>query len=694
MDRMTNDKYSARVIHGDYYPHIDGIRALAVLPVVLFHVLSALCPGGFAGVDVFFVISGYLITGGILRDLATGRFTIRNFYHRRIRRIMPAYFTLIAGVWAVGCVLYYSRPLVHLSNTVIMATLFSANLYFCQISGAYFSPNIHDYPLLHLWSLSVEEQFYLCIPLLCVILWKLRRPRIAPVMATLAVLSLAAAIYALRLGKMNSVFYLLHYRAWELLAGALLAMLPVASSSAYARLDAGPAQDCRKRFLFASVNARHALLASLGMLLVLLPYACLSSQTPFPGITAAPSVLGAVLLIRYGHRDWVARLLSWRPFVLTGKISYSLYLWHWPVTVFWKYAVYNQLCVYDYLGMFLLSLLLGYLSWRFVEVPVRTSPAWTMRRTFAFSATGIMLLVAVGTACTCANGWPNRLHVEANRMASNELPSLALQRVVGAGIRISSAFGYRMESPYRACFGTSGDLDLGLPGKQPKLLLVGDSHAWNLQYGLAISLQARNQAGYAITRPNSVMFNIHDENGRHVLAELAKRPQVSEVILASRWIDYVNLGTKPSIPSQPWNLQLEEFAMQVQSMHRRLFIVADTPSYDYAPSDIAARMKIIAPRQLEPGWADPTQSERDYDRMQGDINCALENVCQKTGAVYIPVHLALKHGERYIAFETRNGCAVPLYGDGNHLTHAGSLRAAQFIMSCLVPQAPSARTQP
>ncbi len=371
---ITNGAYSTRVIRGEYYPHLDGIRALAVLPVVFFHVLAALCPGGFAGVDVFFVISGYLITGGIFRDLAQERFTIRNFYHRRIRRIMPAYFALIAGVLAAGCVLYYSRPLVHLSNTVIAATAFSANIYFNQISGSYFSPNIHDYPLLHLWSLSVEEQFYLCMPLLCLLIWRLRRARLAPILALLAVLSLVGAIYAMALGRQNSAFYLLHNRAWELLAGSLLAMVPAAAA------------DTRSGAVTRLLERWQSPLAALGLLLVLAPYACLSSTTSFPGATALPSVLGTVLLIGCGHGGWVSRLLSWRPLVLTGKISYSLYLWHWPVTVFWKYATYDQLRAYDYAGMFLLSLVLGYLSWRFVEMPVRSSPAWTPRRTFALLA--------------------------------------------------------------------------------------------------------------------------------------------------------------------------------------------------------------------------------------------------------------------------------------------------------------------
>jgi peptidoglycan/LPS O-acetylase OafA/YrhL len=445
--------YSDRIIHGAYYPHIDGIRALAVLPVVLFHVLARLCPGGFAGVDVFFVISGYLITGGILRDLEKDQFTIHNFYHRRIRRIMPAYFMLIAGVFATGCALYYSLPLIHLGDASVMGTLFSANIYFWKLGGDYFAPDIHTNPLLHLWSLSVEEQFYLFIPLLCALVWKFRHRWVAPTLATLAVLSLAGAVYAVATGKQGNAFYLLHFRAWELLAGSLLAMLPAVKTQGEAPTEGCTTETLSRkdasrkrrigRKLIPSFRWRFAPLATTGLLMVLIPYAVLSSKTPFPGAAALSSVVGTALLIRYGQSGWINALLSWRPCVAIGKISYSLYLWHWPVTVFWKYAVYDQLYFYDYIGMFLLSLLLAYLSWRFVEVPVRTSPAWTMRRSFAFAGAGIVLLVSIGTLCVFQKGWPTILHRQANSL-TNERPRFVESLIRNKIRQVKTALGHTL----------------------------------------------------------------------------------------------------------------------------------------------------------------------------------------------------------------------------------------------------------
>jgi len=226
---FENTNKVAQVVHGKYYPHIDGIRAIAVLPVVLFHVLASLCPGGFAGVDIFFVISGYLITGGILRDLTIGRFSIRNFYYRRIRRILPAYFTLIVAVFAIGCALYYATPLIILGDATIAGTLFLANGFFRLMGHDYFAPDLHSHALLHLWSLSVEEQFYLFIPLFCAVLWKFRRSLVVPSLSLVAVISLSGAVYAVIIGKSYDAFYFLHFRAWELLAGSLLATIPAAS---------------------------------------------------------------------------------------------------------------------------------------------------------------------------------------------------------------------------------------------------------------------------------------------------------------------------------------------------------------------------------------------------------------------------------------------------------------------------------
>jgi len=648
--------------------------------------MGRLCPGGFAGVDVFFVISGYLITGGILSDLEKRQFTLRNFYHRRIRRILPAYFTLIAGVFVTGCAVYYSLPLIHLGDATVMGTIFSANLYFWKLGGDYFAPDVHENPLLHLWSLSVEEQFYLCIPLLCCALWAFRRRWIAPVFTGIAVLSFLGACYAIATGRQGSAFYLLSYRAWELLAGSLLAMLPAVRSRGATGWSTGsePGKDsptghgaCSRASaaLRRSVDGPAPMLAVAGLLMVLFPYGLLSSTTPFPGVAALSSVTGTALLIRHGQNAWINGLLAWRPFVAIGRISYSLYLWHWPVMVFWRYSTYDQLGLLDYFGMLALSVVLAYLSWRFVEVRVRTSSAWTPRLSFAFATAGIFVLVGIGTCCVFQKGWPTVLHPEANRL-TNERPrfveSLIRNRL--RQIKLGLGFSLPFDDFVPFALGGGGDFGLGTRGRPPEVVLIGDSHAGALQYGLDVVLHEQNRGGYAMSRGATAMFDLRSDESRHAFEWLSKHPTISTVILAQRWRLY---NTAAAIA------QLEEFSLRMRALGKTLYVATDVPSYKKAPSDIAARLRIIPPRGKDSLVEGLWQNEKEYDRLEEAINRELTEVCGRTGAYIIPLNMALKQNDRYIAFAEENGRTIPLYSDYNHLSPAGSLRAARFLMPYL-----------
>ena len=273
-------------IHGTYFPHIDGLRTFAVLAVVLYHLQEGICPGGYAGVDIFFVISGYLIGGGLIRSLKEGTFSLTSFYLRRIRRIMPAYFCLIAAVLAFGCVVLDCDDLRTLGRTVRSSALFITNTYFSRTTGDYFSPAAEENPLLNLWSLSVEEQFYLMIPLTLWLLWKFREKAVKPVLWGALGLSFFFAAFHMGHLEHNKAFYLLYCRAWELLAGCLLALAPAAEQ-----------------------NRGTGWLRTAGWAGILLPFACYTSSTPFPGYTAIPSIAGAALLIRYGNHGWSGRIL-------------------------------------------------------------------------------------------------------------------------------------------------------------------------------------------------------------------------------------------------------------------------------------------------------------------------------------------------------------------------------------------------
>ena len=517
---------------------------------------------------------------------------------------------------------------------------------------------------------------------------------VAPTLALLAILSLVGAICAVIHGKQNDAFYLFHFRAWELLSGSLLALFPILMSkqtgSITLPVEAKSTASTLNGAVLANLETRHALFSIIGLLMVLIPYVIISSKTPFPGAVALSPVIGTALLIRYGQSGWVSWLLSWRPFVATGKISYSLYLWHWPVTVFWKYATYDQLYYYDYMGMFLLSLLLGYLSWKFIEYPVRTSPLWTMRRSFTFATSGIVVLVGLGIACVYSKSLSTILHPDANAMAGKPRPlhnllvshtMLGIVRRVEASMGDDALYQELVEERQRLFLdlGWDGCSTIGVSSNKYQLLLVGDSHSGSLRYGLDHLLKEKSVSGYTMGYSGKAVYDMRRPEAQAVLKKVAELPQGSAVLLAQCWLHHTT-------NEEHMFAQLEQFSRQIQSAGKRLFIVTDVPNYKYSPSEIAARLEIIKPRRVEPEWMSLSQSEEAYNSMQGEINKRLEQICNMTGAMLIPAHLALKEKNAYIAFDKQGNQSVPLYRDGDHLFPTGSLRISKYIMPYLFPK--------
>lgn len=678
-----------------HLPHIDGLRAFAILPVLLFHIHHSLCPGGYVGVDVFFVISGFLITSGLVRELDAGRFSLGDFYHRRICRIMPAYFVMVLGVLLFGLLVYYASPLVLLGDGVSASTLFLANFHFMAVGGDYFGGPLQLQVLSHLWSLSVEEQFYLFIPLFFLFGWSRFRRRLVPTLCLLTGLSFLGAVVEVLRGRQAMAFYLPHLRAWELLAGSLLAFLSLhQAQAACAPADPEGAVSVLQRVPWPESRTGSSLIAMAGLAMVLVPCGLLTSDSAFPGLAALSSVLGTFLLISHGRRGWLARLLSWKPFTFIGKISYSLYLWHWPITVYWKYLVYDDLTGHDYVGMAAVSLIAAYLSWKFVESPARKTGSLTRRHAFAFAAACILVLTALGTAVVRYGGWPSRLHTEANQVAWRPQPrdpfvldrALWVWRMIG-GPRVLPSDRLRAhDAQLRAEIEgfnqqtLDGSGAMGKPGCA-EILLLGDSHASVLHSGLDQLLRA-STPGYAITYGGTDMFDLGLADVRRALGGLAPQGAITKVILAERWLRSLGVSVKPENAKVSWD-KLEAFARLMQARHIKLYIVTDVPNHGDSPCDIAARVKIFPPRHRLPEWTDFVQSEADFQAMQGAINARLAALCAGTGAVFIPLHQAFKGSHGYVSSESRNGVTEPLYRDDHHLTRAGSLLAARFIVPYL-----------
>ena len=376
-------------------PHVDGLRAVAIATVVAYHAWPSLLSGGFIGVDVFFVISGFLITRLILAELQAGTFSLPVFLARRIRRLLPAAAVSMSVVIAAGAVILLPETFRELGRSVVAASLMFANLLFYRTAG-YFSAPADEKPLLHAWSLSVEDQFYLTWPLLLLLLAP-RLPRAALIALASALLLASFAHAELTLpANQDYAFYMLLPRAWELLAGCLLALLAGA---------------LRPEGYVAGV------LATAGLAVIGASAVLLAPGAHFPGLGALPAVAGTMMVIAaglgsdQGRAPAVVRLLSWRPIVLAGLVSYSLYLWHWPILSLGQYAASRPLNPVETLAAGAVSIALAVLSWRYVERPFRLHgpmPPGKAWRTIFVGGAVMGALAATGGAIRALDGLPAR----------------------------------------------------------------------------------------------------------------------------------------------------------------------------------------------------------------------------------------------------------------------------------------------
>lgn len=359
-----------------YRREIDGLRAVAVLPVIFFHGGFEIFSGGYVGVDVFFVISGYLITNIIAGEIRAGRFSLLNFYERRIRRIMPALVLVTAACIPAAAIWMIPGQQEDFARSVVAVFFFVSNVYFWRESD-YFAAEAEEKPLLHTWSLAVEEQFYVIFPLL--LLLALPRFREAVVFWLLAVGTLASFALAEVFSDIHAVasFYLLPTRLWELAAGALCAL-----------------------YLSARTQKPSELLAALGLVLILAAILLLDDRVRYPSVYALLPVVGTVLIILHaGSGTLTGRLLSTRLLVGIGLVSYSAYLWHQPLFAFARIRSYSDPPVALMLALSAATLVLAGLSWKFVEQPFRrrSRDAQGQRRVFAawFGASAVFVLVGL-----------------------------------------------------------------------------------------------------------------------------------------------------------------------------------------------------------------------------------------------------------------------------------------------------------
>lgn len=430
-----------------YRREIDGLRAVAVLPVILFHAGFSVFSGGYVGVDVFFVISGYLITSILIIELEQGDFSIARFYERRARRILPALFVVMFACLPFAYMWMLPSQLEDFSASVVTVILSLSNIFFLS-QVDYFAPSAELQPLLHTWSLAIEEQYYFLFPLLLLALRRFRRQVAVIVVLLLILFSFVFAEWAWRENAGRSFFFTLT-RFWEIGAGTICAFMTV-----------GRAQ--------RSSNV----LSALGLALIVFAIFAYNDSTPFPSVYTLVPVVGTALVILFAAQDtWVARLLSLRAFVGIGLISYSAYLWHQPLFAFARLRSLTEPSHALMAALAVASLLLAWVTWYWVELAFRkrTNTLLATRRS-VFAASGAVgaVFVAVGLAGYIGKGFENRTR------NGTSLADLDVRVAVNHGL-------------YADCEGAFNKSENCFTSIEPNVLLWGDSFAMHLAQGLIAS---------------------------------------------------------------------------------------------------------------------------------------------------------------------------------------------------------------
>lgn len=504
-----------------YRKEIDGLRAIAVLPVILFHAGSPWFSGGYVGVDVFFVISGFLITNIILTDLDEGRFSIVHFYERRARRILPALITVLVFTSILAIIFMPPDHMKSYAQSVVSVIAFSSNVFF-YLTNDYFSTVADEKPLLHTWSLAVEEQYYLFFPLILSALWFAGKHRLFALLATLTFMSLVYSQSLANNGKAEANFYLIFSRAWELFAGSLLA---------FAGSRALPTRQWVKET--ASVG---------GMLMIFVAIYFYNAETPFPGLLALPPVFGTCIVLAFADQStFVGRLLCLRALVFTGIISYSLYLWHQPLFAFLRLKTVGEPSPLLFGVAIAATFAMSVLSQKYIEAPFRDRSRWSRRRIFSLSAASLALMAGFGLAGHVANGFPNRFNQE-----------FAVQ---------SQAF-----SPRRDQCHTSGENYLKpskacrYHGDKVTWAAFGDSHLVEPAYALADMLRERNEGVLHLTFsgcPPALLLDITQAGCKAWMNEalqfLKEERDIRNILLGFRYSSYLygnHLDHYPSLPDR------------------------------------------------------------------------------------------------------------------------------------------------
>jgi len=623
-----------------YRPDIDGLRAIAVLAVVVHHLSPSLLPGGYVGVDIFFVISGYLITKIIDREISDGTFTYLNFYERRARRIFPALFSVLIATFIAGYFIFLPSDLVSTLKATIGTVFFSSNFVFWrEMKQGYFAAtDIGLNPLLHTWSLAVEEQFYVFFPILLFFCAKYFPKYTKNILILTALISLAASAVLIRSCSV-AVFFLSPFRIWELLAGSVLAINTIPQI-----------RDRMARELFAI----------LGLALILAACIFYTPKTTFPGVAALAPVLGAAVLIHSGTggNSFVLRMITIKPMIFVGTISYSLYLWHWPIIVFIKYKFGIDFFQDLLIPVAAASFGVAYLSFRFIEQPFRSkSEVFSGPRIFGSSAVCAAILLLMSITGLIQSGYSRRFPQEVAKLDQDRQPFI----------------------PYKSCDGKSlgSWCRIGKPDAEASIFLWGDSHLLALapalnkifeDKGVNAILAVRSACppllGVASKRrPDCEMRN------KVIKKFIADNSKIQTVVMAGFWSTYFKSesslilaeNSAPVTRKSPAQQALKTTLDWLESTRKRVVVIGPIPVHqENVPFALALEVAI--------GRDFPKATFIDQKKLHSDFYEAVEFKSRGAQLTFLdPIDWLCT------ATCTTSVGATAAYRDAHHLSVAGSM---------------------
>lgn len=654
---------------------------MAVVSVIAFHAGVQAFSGGFIGVDVFFVISGYLITSIIYSELQTDSFTIRSFYERRARRILPALFFVILATLPFTWIWLLPGAMKDFSKSLVAVSVFSSNIYLWLGSG-YFDASAELKPLLHTWSLAVEEQFYVLFPVFLSACYAFRRRWILGILLILAALSLAFAEWASK-SSAEFGFFMLPARGWEILAGAIISI-------------------CRESWRDRNTSpVTNESIGLVGLVLIVYPIIFFDAHTPFPGFYALIPVSGACMVILGAHSGtMVGRILGNRIFVGIGLVSYSAYLWHQPLFSLVRHRSLEEPDKGLLFALIILSFMLAFVSWKYVEAPFRNPRRISRNYIIIGGALGFTFIIAFGLVGAFSNGFAFRFDERIT----------ALEKVtavgIGSGKNCHSGAG-NLINPENAC----------ILGSSKKLVgaLLGDSHANALALPLNEALSLRGIGLKQLTIGGCPpVFDVYSERvgddcaafGRAAYEYIAGNPDIKYVVLAIRWTKWLEtVGFNNGEGGVEHNDELVDIyvngARQVNKKAIRKSLIANKYT-EIVNKYLAANKSVIIVYPVpEVGWNVPVQLEKEYmfsgrHDVLPDLSTSYELYERRNSeAIKVLDGLGVKDGIYRVKPEDvlcntyyKDRCAAsfggsPLYFDNNHLSFAGAKLISDQILTAL-----------